>query len=57
MFKWEAIRKEPLNKFFYGMQKSKHDCYEANMYLAEDRVMCLAILIQKTQKYFLGYVP
>jgi chitin synthase len=57
MFNWKAIRNEPLQKFFYGMEKHSHSCYEANMYLAEDRVMCLAILIQKKGGFFLGYVP
>jgi chitin synthase len=57
MFRWQAIQNDPLEKFFYGMEKDKHSCYEANMYLAEDRVMCLAILIQGLGGYFLGYVP
>ena len=32
-------------------------CSEANQYLAEDRVMCLEILINPKKRYYLTYVP
>ena len=38
-FRWEAIQGEPLRSFFKGLENDKHTAKEANMYLAEDRVM------------------
>jgi cellulose synthase/poly-beta-1,6-N-acetylglucosamine synthase-like glycosyltransferase len=38
-FRWEAINGDPLKSFFKGLDKDKHTAKEANMYLAEDRVM------------------
>jgi len=38
-FRWEAIQGEPLRKFFEGLNKEEHTAKEANMYLAEDRIM------------------
>lgn len=32
-------------------------CHEANMYLAEDRIFCLELLIKKDENYILQYVP
>jgi len=38
-FRWAAISGDPLKSFFKGLEKDKHTAKEANMYLAEDRVM------------------
>lgn len=38
-FRWQAIDGDPLKSFFKGLDKDKHTAKEANMYLAEDRVM------------------
>lgn len=38
-FRWEAIEGDPLKSFFKGLESEKHTAKEANMYLAEDRVM------------------
>ncbi len=32
-------------------------CEQANMYLAEDRIFCLEILVKKNNNYILNYVP
>ena len=57
MFRWEAIQGGPLTKFFDGLNKSGHTCFEANMYLAEDRIMCLEILIKRNEAWVLKYIP
>ena len=57
MFRWEAIQGGPMTKFFDGLNKSGHTCFEANMYLAEDRIMCLEILIKRNEAWILKYVP
>lgn len=38
-FRWEAINGDPLKSFFKGLESDKHTAKEANMFLAEDRVM------------------
>mgnify|MGYP000944315997 FL=1 len=57
MFRWEAIKGEPLASFFHGLDKGSHTPTEANMYLAEDRIMCLEILVKAQSSYILKYVP
>ena len=56
-FRWEAINGDPLKSFFKGLEKDRHTAKEANMYLAEDRVMCLEILRKYSSKWLLRYVP
>ena len=57
LYRWEAIKGKPLQEFFKGERKDELSCSEANKYLAEDRVMCLEIMIKKNNKYFLAYIP
>jgi len=58
LFRWEAIKGEPLEKFFKNVtRKTLPNCSEANEYLAEDRIMCLEIYIKRNEKYKLAYVP
>lgn len=47
-----ALQGEPLRRYFYGLY-SQNDlsAFEANMYLAEDRVLCLEIVARKNSKY------
>ena len=56
-FRWEAINGDPLKSFFKGLEKDRHTAKEANMYLAEDRVMCLEILRKYSDSWVLRYVP
>ena len=62
-FRWEAIKETPLEEFLKGQKltDSKLDsyasCKEANMYLAEDRIMCLEIIVKKDERYILNYIP
>lgn len=43
LFRWEAIRGEPLDQFFRNVYRKDEptSCAEANEFLAEDRIMCL----------------
>lgn len=47
-----TVQGEPLRRYFYGLY-SQNDlsAFEANMYLAEDRVLCLEIVARKNSKY------
>jgi chitin synthase len=57
MFRWDAIKGPPLYEFFRGNDKMNLSCGEANIFLSEDRVMCLEILIKRKCGYFLKYIP
>ena len=56
-FRWKAIKGDPLKSFFKGLEADRHTAKEANMYLAEDRVMCLEILRWYSKNWVLRYVP
>jgi len=56
-FRWEAIKGDPLRSFFKGLEGDKHTAKEANMYLAEDRIMCLEILRKYSGNWVLRYIP
>lgn len=50
MFRWKAIKGEPLDEFFKSVtSENLPSCAEANEYLAEDRVMCLQIYIKESK--------
>ena len=58
MFRWKAIKGEPLDEFFKSVNRQDlPSCAEANEFLAEDRVMCLQIYIKKHAKYHLCFIP
>ena len=57
MFRWESIQGRPMESFFKGLHKDNHTPSEANMYLAEDRIMCLEILVKRNSNWILKYVP
>jgi len=44
IFRWSAIKEQPLEKFFKGLDKSNLSLRELNMFLAEDRIMCFEIV-------------
>lgn len=62
-FRWDCIKGFPLNEFLMGTKDDFGDleditpCYTANKDLAEDRTMCLAIIIQKSQDWVISYIP
>jgi chitin synthase len=57
ILRWEAVEGSPVDSFLMGRNKFEHSCFEANMYLAEDRVMCLEVLIKNSENYLLKYLP
>jgi len=62
-FRWKAIKGEPLKQFLKGQSLFDSDknsfphCAVANMYLAEDRIMCLEIVAKQNNNYLLHYLP
>jgi len=56
-FRWLAIDGEPLRRYFYGLySQAELNAFEANMYLAEDRILCLEVVAKKGCQYRLEYV-
>ncbi|KDD74358.1 chitin synthase, partial [Helicosporidium sp. ATCC 50920] len=56
-FRWSAVEGEPLRRYFYGLySQADLSAFEANMYLAEDRVLCLEIVARKNARFYLEYV-
>ena len=56
-FRWLAVDGEPLRRYFYGLySQAELNAFEANMYLAEDRILCLEIVAKKGCQYRLEYV-
>lgn len=62
-FRWEAIKGAPLETFLRGQKLTDSNldtfpsCSTANMYLAEDRIMCLEIIAKENCNYILTYIP
>jgi chitin synthase len=56
-YKWVALQGEPIEKYFEG--EKMHDnsnFFTANMYLAEDRILCYELVAKKDSKWILQYV-
>ena len=56
MLRWDAIKGDPLQRFFMGLHREEQSAFDANMYLAEDRVMSLEILTKKGENWLLKYL-
>ncbi len=57
-YRMDAINGVPLQEYFEGLnEKSKESPFNANMYLAEDRIMSLEILTKFQQAYLLAFIP
>ena len=56
-YRWASVQGKPLDKYFIGLNKSGLNCFKANMYLAEDRIMCLSLITNPKRADCLYYVP
>ena len=56
-YKYEAIKGAPLKNYFLGLDKHHLGMMHANMYQAEDRILCINIVIKKDSDYVLRYIP
>lgn len=58
MFRWKAIKGQPLDTFFKNVNTNEApSCSAANEYLAEDRIMCLQVYIKMRDGYTVTYIP
>jgi chitin synthase len=57
-YRWSAVKGEPLwlDYFMSFRHPENMDAYHSNIYLAEDRVLSLALVSRKKRKYILRYV-
>jgi chitin synthase len=56
-YRWSSIKGEPLTQYFKGLDKENLTAFQANMYLAEDRIMCLSIVTNPEKNDTLTYIP
>ena len=56
-YRYECLSKEILDKYFYSEMKKDISMFEANMYLAEDRILCLELVCMEDRQNILKYVP
>jgi chitin synthase len=54
-YRYKAVKGEPLQRYFYSIKNSLSP-FKANMYLAEDRILCFEILTKKNCDWILHYV-
>ncbi|CAI1706071.1 hypothetical protein SEUBUCD646_0N01360 [Saccharomyces eubayanus] len=56
-YKFEAVRGQPLQKYFYGeiMENEGFHFFSSNMYLAEDRILCFEVVTKKDCNWILKY--
>ncbi len=54
-YRYKAIQGEPLQRYFYSINNSLSP-FKANMYLAEDRILCFELLTKKDCNWILHYV-
>ncbi|CAG9318199.1 unnamed protein product [Blepharisma stoltei] len=57
-YRWKALQGDPLWEFYFKSfcHPEKMDAFHSNIYLAEDRVLCLALVSKKNNDYLLRYV-
>ncbi|KAJ3412989.1 Chitin synthase, class 2 [Chytridiales sp. JEL 0842] len=55
-YRFEALKGEPLKMYFKGEKPHGNDVGEANMYLAEDRILCFELVMKQDKAWLLKYV-
>jgi chitin synthase len=54
-YRWEAIKGKPLEQYFHG-EFPTTDIKSANLYLAEDRILCFEVVAKERCNWILKYV-
>ncbi|KAJ3030197.1 UNVERIFIED_CONTAM: Chitin synthase, class 2 [Siphonaria sp. JEL0065] len=55
-YRFEALKGKPLECYFHGEVPQGESVAEANMYLAEDRILCFELCMKKDKSWLLKYV-
>ncbi|KAJ3011424.1 UNVERIFIED_CONTAM: Chitin synthase, class 2, partial [Siphonaria sp. JEL0065] len=55
-YRYKALQGQPLDMYFKGENPHGTNVSEANMYLAEDRILCFELVMRSDAQYVLKYV-
>ncbi|KAI8621910.1 chitin synthase-domain-containing protein [Chytriomyces sp. MP71] len=55
-YRYSALQGKPLEMYFKGEKPHGTNVSEANMYLAEDRILCFELVMKSENQYVLKYV-
>ncbi|RHZ35442.1 Chitin synthase [endosymbiont GvMRE of Glomus versiforme] len=60
-YRFRALKGKPLEAYLKGEvmhanNEAKKGVFEANMYLAEDRILCFELIVKKNESWKLKYV-
>ncbi|KAJ3267246.1 Chitin synthase, class 2 [Chytriomyces hyalinus] len=55
-YRYSALQGKPLEMYFKGEKPHGTNVSEANMYLAEDRILCFELVMKRDAQYVLKYV-
>lgn len=56
-YRYKALRGRPLASYFNGeIMHGGADIFSANMYLAEDRILCFELVTKRNEAWILKYV-
>ncbi|KAI9330184.1 chitin synthase-domain-containing protein [Obelidium mucronatum] len=55
-YRWKALQGKPLEMYFKGEKPHGTNVSEANMYLAEDRILCFELVMRPDSQNVLKYV-
>ncbi|KAI9364387.1 chitin synthase-domain-containing protein [Zopfochytrium polystomum] len=55
-YRFKALLGAPLNAYFRGENPHGNNVSEANMYLAEDRILCFELVVKSEKSWLLKYV-
>mmetsp|Transcript_26815 Transcript_26815/g.48327 ORF Transcript_26815/g.48327 Transcript_26815/m.48327 type:complete len:800 (+) Transcript_26815:79-2478(+) len=56
-YSWKALEGRPLEKYFYSILYPENmDCFKANVYLAEDRILCAELIFKKGASHILRFI-
>lgn len=57
-FRWKAVEGDPLRAYFMGLYaQADLNAFESNMFLAEDRILCLEIVAKENCAYRYVLLP
>jgi chitin synthase len=56
-YRWKSLQGSPLDEYFKSVRHPQDmDCFQSNIYLAEDRVLCMALVFKDGNANILRYV-
>jgi cellulose synthase/poly-beta-1,6-N-acetylglucosamine synthase-like glycosyltransferase len=56
-YRYECFNEDIMNVYFFTENNTKIGLFDANMYLAEDRILCLELVCMRGKDNLLRYIP